>query len=135
MSTTGLNLNSLGMNQSTVSSGSGIDVTAVVNQILDAARAPERLWQQQQSTFTAQSNALNSINSGLSALQTAMRALSDVTGALSTNQATSSQTAILTASAQAGAPAGNHLVTVTSLATTSSVYTDALANGDRKSVV
>ena len=129
MSTTGLNLNSLGMNQSTVSSGSGIDVTAVVNQILDAARAPERLWQQQQSTFTAQSNALNSINSGLSALQTAMRALSDVTGALSTNQTTSSQTAILSASAQAGAPAGNHLVTVTSLATTSSVYTDALANG------
>jgi flagellar hook-associated protein 2 len=129
MSSSGLNLNSMGLNQSTVSSGSGIDVTAVVNQILDAARAPERLWQQQQSTFTAQSNALNSINSGLSALQTAMQALSDVTGALSTNQATSSQPAILTASAQAGAPPGNHLVTVTSLATTSSVYTDALANG------
>src|SRR5207302_2709840 len=75
MSSTGLNLNSLGMNQSTATSGSGIDVTAVVNQILDAARAPERLWQQQQSNFTAQSNALTSINSSLSALQTAMQSL------------------------------------------------------------
>ncbi len=129
MSTTGLNLNSLGMNQSTATSGSGIDVTAVVNQILDAARAPERLWQQQQSNFTAQSNALTSINSSLSALQTAMQALHDVTGAISANTATSSQTGILTASAQSGAVAGNHLVTVANLATTASVYTDSLANG------
>src|ERR1700739_2291429 len=97
MSTTGLNLNSMGLNQSTVSSGAGIDVTAVVNQILDAARAPERLWQQQQSNFTAQTNALDGLNSSLSALQTAMRALSDASGALSANNATSSQTGILTA--------------------------------------
>ena len=128
MATTGLNLNSMGLNQSTVSSGSGIDVTAVVNQILDAARAPERLWQQQQSDFTAQTNALNSLNSSLSALQTAMQALSDASGALSANKATSSQTGILTATAQAGAPAGNHLITVSNLATTSSAYTDALAS-------
>ena len=130
MSSTGLNLNSLGMNQSTATSGSGIDVTAVVNQILDAARAPERLWQQQQSNFTAQSNALTSINSSLSALQTAMQSLHDITGAISANTATSSQTGILTASAQSGAVAGTHLVTVTNLATTASVYTDALANGN-----
>lgn len=130
MSTTGLNLNSLGMNQSTVSSGSGIDVTAVVNQILDAARGPERLWQQQQSSFTAQSNALTGINSSLTALQTAMQALHDVSGAISANTATSSQTGIVTASAQSGAVAGNHLVTVANLATTASAYTDALANGD-----
>jgi flagellar hook-associated protein 2 len=128
MSTTGLNLNSLGMNQTTVTSGSGIDVTAVVNQILDAARAPERLWQQQQSNFTAQSNALTSINSSLSALQTAIQALHDVTGVTSANTATSSQPGILTASAQSGAVAGSHLVTITNLATMASAYTDALAN-------
>ncbi len=103
-------------------------MTAVVNQILEAARAPERLWQQQQSNFTAQTNALNSLNSSLSALQTAMQALSDASGILSANKATSSQTGILTATAQAGAVAGNHVITVSSLATTSSAYTDELAS-------
>ena len=80
MSSTGLNLTSLGLNSTSSSSGSGLDVTAVVNQILDAARGPERLWQRQQSGLTAQTNALNSINSSLTALQTAMQALSDVSG-------------------------------------------------------
>jgi flagellar hook-associated protein 2 len=130
MSSTGLNLTSLGLNSTSSSSGSGLDVTAVVNQILDAARGPERLWQRQQSGLTAQTNALNSINSSLTALQTAMQALSDVSGIVASKVATSSQTGILTASAQSDAASGVHLITVTSLATTAASYTDALATSD-----
>jgi flagellar hook-associated protein 2 len=130
MSSTGLNLTSLGLNSTSSSSGSGLDVTAVVNQILDAARGPERLWQRQQSGLTAQTNALNSINSSLTALQTAMQALSDVSGVIASRVATSSQTGILTASAQSDAASGVHLITVTSLATTAASYTDALATSD-----
>ncbi len=130
MSSTGINLASMGLNSSTVSSGNGIDVTTVVNQIIDAARGPEKIWQQQQSQLTAQTNALNSLNSSLTALQTALRSLTDLSGVISSNAATSSQPGVLTASAQIGAPAGNHSITVTSLATTASAYTDPLADGD-----
>ncbi len=130
MATSSVNLNSMGLNQGTVSSGSGIDVTSVVNQILDSERGPEKLWQQQQSGLTSQTNALNSLNSSLTALQTAMRALSDVSGVMTSNTASSSQPGILTASAQSSAAAGNHLIMVTSLATTASAYSDAVATAD-----
>jgi flagellar hook-associated protein 2 len=130
MATSSVNLNRMGLNQGTVISGSGIDVTSVVNQILDSERGPEKLWQQQQSGLTSQTNALNSLNSSLTALQTAMRALSDVSGVMTSNMATSSQPSILTANAQASATAGNHLITVTNLATTSSTYSDTAATAD-----
>ena len=103
-------------------------MTAVVNQILDAARGPERLWQQQQSALSAQSSALTSINSSVTALQSAMRALSDVSGIISSKTATSSQTGSLTASAQSGAATGNHWITVSSLASIASSYSDAMAS-------
>lgn len=130
MSTSGVSLNSMGLNSSTVGSGNGIDVTSVVSQLMEAARGPERLWQQQQSALTYQTNALNSVNSSLNALQTAMRSLTDISGGISSNVARPSQTGILTASAQPSAMAGNHSITVNNLATTASAYTDTLADGD-----
>ncbi|PYX39175.1 MAG: flagellar hook-associated 2 domain-containing protein [Acidobacteria bacterium] len=120
----------MGLNQGTVSSGSGIDVTSVVNQIIDSQRGPEKLWQQQQSNLTSQTNALNSLNSSLTALQTAMQALSDLSGVMTSNTATSSQPGILTATAQSGASSGSHLIVVANLATTSSSYSDAVASPD-----
>ena len=130
MGTSSVNLNSMGLNQGTVSSGSGIDVTSVVNQIIDSQRGPEKLWQQQQSNLTSQTNALNSLNSSLTALQTAMQALSDLSGVMTSNTATSSQPGILTATAQSGASSGSHLIVVANLATTSSSYSDAVASPD-----
>jgi flagellar hook-associated protein 2 len=126
MSTSGLNLNSLGLNSSTASSGSGIDVTSVVAQILDAERAPERLLQQQQATLTTQSSVLTGINSALNALNDKINALKDFSGALDGMNASSSNNAILTASAQSSAAAGSHVIDVQNLATTSSYYTAPL---------
>ena len=113
MSSSGVNLTSMGLNSGSVSTGNGIDVTAVVDSIIEAARGPEKIWQQQQTTLTSQSSALNSLNSSLSALQTAMYALSDAGGVIAANNATSSQTGILSATAQSGAAAGSHQIVVT----------------------
>src|SRR5262249_40675486 len=56
-------------------------------------------------------------------------ALKDVSGALTSKTASSSQPAILTASAQSSAISSNHLITVNNLATTSTYYTDPVAGG------
>jgi flagellar hook-associated protein 2 len=128
MATTGLNLNSLGLDQSTATSGSGIDVTSVVNQILDADRAPEKLWQQQLANSQSESAAISSINSSVSALSDTVNSLKDSFGALTTKIATSSQTSILTADAQSSAANGTHVIVVKNLASTGTAYSDAVAD-------
>src|SRR5437868_7602491 len=110
--------------------GNGIDVTSVVDQILSAERAPETLMQQQQARVSSQVATINSLNSGLACLQEKVNDLKDVVGALTAMQANSSDTGILTASAQASTPAGSHVVMVQNLVTTSSYYTDSLAEPD-----
>jgi flagellar hook-associated protein 2 len=110
--------------------GNGIDVTSVVNQILSAERAPEALMQQQQARVSSQVATLNSLNSGLAYLLEKVNDLKDVVGALTAMQANSSNTGILTASAQASTPAGNHVIFVQNLVTTASYYTDSLAGPD-----
>lgn len=106
--------------------GNGIDVTSVVNQILDSERQPEVLLQQQLAKAATQNSALNSVKTGLATLQDKVNDLKDVLGAFSAMTANSSNTAILTAAAQSGVQAGNHVVVVQNLVSTSSYYTDSL---------
>jgi len=117
---------SISLTPSAATQGTGIDVTAVVSQILDSDRAPERVWQAQQTSLAAQSNALSTINADLLDLQTKVDALKDVNGALTAKSVTSSLPGIVTATAQVSAANSNHLVTVDSLATTSTYFTDPL---------
>jgi flagellar hook-associated protein 2 len=118
---------SITLTPSAATQGTGIDVNAVVGQILDADRAPERVWQAQQTTLGLQSTALNTISSDLADLQSKVDALKDASGGLNAKVASSSQPGILTASTQSSAISSNHLITVTSLATTSTYYTDPVA--------
>jgi len=120
-------LGSLNLNQSS-SQGSGIDVTAIVDQLIYAEQAPERIWQQEKITLAAEAIALNSLNSGVSALKDKAFALSDLTGVFAGLTATSSQPNLVTASAQSDAATGVHSVVVKNLATVSSHYTDPVAN-------
>jgi len=106
----------------------GIDVTSVVDQIVQSESAQEVQWQQQRTVFQQQAAQLKSMQNSLGTLKTSVDALQDVLGALSAMQVTSSQPTVVTASAQAGAIAGTHLVTVGNLATTSSYYTDAVSS-------
>jgi flagellar hook-associated protein 2 len=112
-----------------VSSGSGIDVQAFVDQIIYADRAPVRLLQTQQTQFNAQATALRDLATKLSTLETAMDALRDTSGEFNAKTVSASDEAILTATASASALAATHTISVTALATTSSYYTGQLAEG------
>ncbi len=113
---------------STTDTGGGIDVTAVVKQILDAERGPENLWKAAQSTLNVQTSTWNSIKSNLASLLTNINSLKDLSGALSAKVATSSNSNVVTATATFSAAIANHVVVVNNLATTSSYYTDPVAN-------
>lgn len=130
MSTSSLNLSSLGLNSSTATSGSGIDVTAVVTQIIDSERGPEQLWQQQQTESESESSALNTMNARLTSLSDKVTALNDFFGVLASKTATSSQSNILTASASTSATSGNHLIVVSNLASTGTAYSDPFSDAN-----
>ncbi len=113
-------------NASTLLNGSGIDVASVVSQIQAESSGELQLWQQQQSTLQTQASDLTSINNDLNSLATAVNSLTDVTGPLSAVAATSSWPAIVTATADTTATSAIHTIVVSTLASSGTVYTDAL---------
>ncbi len=118
----------ISLNPTTPTSGSGIDVTSVVNQLLDAARAPERIWQDQQTQLSLAATSLTSINTGLSTLAEKVNALRDILGALTSKTVTSSQANIATATADPSAVSGIHTLVVNNLASTGSFYSEPVAS-------
>jgi flagellar hook-associated protein 2 len=130
MSTTAVNVSSTGtgLTMSNPLSGSGIDVDSVVAQIEAGERAPETNLQNQQATIQTQESALTGINTDLSVLLTSVQSLTDPTGALAAEAATSSDTSVLNATATSSAIAGNHTITVSHLATTGSWYSAPLTD-------
>ena len=118
----------ISLNQTTASQGAGIDVSSIVDQIIFAEQAPERIWQQQQIVLAAQTSSLNSLSSGVNALKAKVQALSDLSGAFAAQVATSSQPDLVTVSAQSNAAAGVHTLIINHLATVSSYYTEPVAS-------
>ena len=118
----------ISLNQTTASQGAGIDVSSIVDQIIFAEQAPERIWQQQQIALAAQTSSLNSLSSGVNALKAKVQALSDLSGAFAAQVATSSQPDLVTVSAQSNAAAGVHTLIINHLATVSSYYTEPVAS-------
>lgn len=112
------------------SSSQGIDVSATVAQLIYAESARERQWQAQQKTLETQTTALNDINSALSAVEDAVNALGDPVSALTSMTTTSSNNAMVSASAVSGTQAGSHIVVVSNLATTASWYSGPAATAD-----
>lgn len=129
MSATGINLGSLGATSGLGGLGAGINVQAFVQAALTGPQNQVQTLQNEQTTFSSQASALQTIQNDLANLQTAEQALSDPLGNLNAQTATSSNTAVLTAAADGTATAGIHSISVNSLATTSSYYTNALASG------
>ena len=114
------------------SGGSGIDVVGFVEQILFAERAPARLLENQLTLLNAQSAAASDINAKLLDLQSKIDGLNDPLGQFNSRQISSSDDAVVTASVDASALAASHIVTVNSLATTSSQYSNQYADGASK---
>ncbi len=110
------------------SSNSGFDVTATVNAILTADRAPEVARQAQQTTLAAQTTAINQLQSEASSLSDQLNALQDPLGALTYVSATPSDATVLTATAAPGTATGNHTVEVDHLAATGSSYSSTVAS-------
>ena len=130
MSTSGLNLSSIlsSINDAFSGKTNGIDVQATVDALMQIERQPEAQMQQQQSDISQQISMLGVISNDLQALATAANSLQDITGGLDARTATSSQSSIVTATADSTAAIGNHTVTVNNLATISSSYSDPVAS-------
>ena len=119
----------VGLSFGSATSGTGFDVTSTVTSILAVQQAIETPWQTQLTALQAQDTALSGIGTNLSSLSTAVNSLTDFDGVLASKDGSSSDTNVLAlSSASSSAIAGSHTVTVTSLAQTSSEYSDEIAN-------
>ncbi|MGA7694400.1 MAG: flagellar filament capping protein FliD [Candidatus Sulfotelmatobacter sp.] len=118
------------LNPATILSGQGINVASLVQAILTSqSTGPLSVWQGQETSLSTQNGLLAGIENNLTNLQTAVAALSDPTGALTAQDAASSQPAVLTATADSTAIAGTHTLEVNNLATVGTLYTNAIAAG------
>ena len=118
----------ISLNPGSILNGNGIDVASLVQEALAPQNSEIQVLQQQQSALQTQAGLLTGINGDLSNLQTAVNSLTDVLGPLTALSAQSSQPGILTASAQAGAAPGTHNIIVSTLASQSTLYTNAIPN-------
>lgn len=109
--------------------GQGINVTSFVQAAEANAQANITNVQDEQTSVNGQNSELATITSDLTALQTATAALQDPLGALADQTATSSAPNDVNATATSEAQAGTHTISITSLATTSSYYSDPVATG------
>lgn len=125
----------ISLNPFSLLSGEGLDINSVVNQILSQKGGQLTQWQNEQATLQLQSTVLKLINSDLSGLSNAVTALSDPLGVLTAQSATSSDTAVLNATAQPSAAAGKHSIVVSSLASGGLIYTDAVSGGANVSIL
>jgi len=88
----------ISFNAASLLSGNGIDVNSVVSEIQAAQSGQVKAWQADQTTLQTQATAITSINTDLSNLATAVQGLSN--GALAALTANSSESAIVTGTAQ-----------------------------------
>ncbi|HTP69357.1 MAG TPA: flagellar filament capping protein FliD [Dongiaceae bacterium] len=110
--------------------GQGIDVNQFVQLALTFDNARITSLQNSQSALYTQSGALSQLTSEIGAVQGAAQALSDPLGTLTGMTASVSDSSVLSASATSSASAATHTITVNSLATTSSAYSDAVPASD-----
>jgi flagellar hook-associated protein 2 len=118
----------ISLNPATILSGQGLDVSSVVQQILSEQSGTLTVWEGEETTLASQDGVLDGINNDLANLQTAVQELSNPSGALTAQAATSSDSSIVSATAQSSAISGTHEIVVNSLATTGTLYTDPIAS-------
>jgi len=107
----------------------GIDVSSVVDELMQVEDAPETQMQQEQSSISSQITALTSLSSDLTSLANSISSLQDFDGALSQLTTGSSDSNIVSAAADNTASAGTHTVVVSHLASTSSSYSNYIPSG------
>ncbi len=94
---------------------SGINWQSIIQQMLTMARAPEKVYQQQEQTLINEQTALGKFQASLTGLQSAANSLNQQ-NAFNLVTASSSNTSTATVSANAGAQTGTHTLVVNQLA-------------------
>ncbi|MGH8671483.1 MAG: flagellar filament capping protein FliD [Burkholderiales bacterium] len=95
--------------------GSGLDVNSIVTQLLALERRPLTLLDRSEAGFQAKLSAYGSLKSALSAFQTSLKSLSDISK-YQTLTATTSDSAVFTATASSSATPGSYAIEVNALA-------------------
>ncbi|MGA8301662.1 MAG: flagellar filament capping protein FliD [Terriglobales bacterium] len=120
----------ISFNAAALLNGSGINVSSVVSEIQAAQSGQLTAWQGDLTSLQTQATAITSINNDLNNLASAVSGLTGTNGAFTAVTGTSSETAIVNATAQAGAAAGIYTVVVNGLASAGTLYTDEVANAN-----
>jgi flagellar hook-associated protein 2 len=120
-------MSSSGFSLSNVVAG-GIDVQSTVTQLMTIQRQPETQLKNQQTTLNNQASAIGTINGALSTLQSKIQVLTDFTGQLGARTVTSSNSGVITATADGTSQLASHQIIVSNLAQTSSFFTGTVAN-------
>ncbi len=108
--------------------GSGIDIDSIVGALVSAEKAPkEAQLARLEKATTTKFSALGQLKGALSAFQTALKGLNDLS-LFENRTASSSNTSSLTASATKSALAGTYQVAVNRLATSSKVASASVDN-------
>jgi len=126
MGTSGIDWSTLASNL-TSGTTAGFDVPTIVDEVLASQSQEETQWQNQETTFNNQATALQQLSTQLQTLLTDANDLTDPLGSLAAMTTSVSNPNVLSATAGSGAAIGSHSITVSSLATTSSYYSDELA--------
>ena len=122
-------MGTVGINFGSATGGAGFDVTATVSSILAIESGVEAPWKAQITTLQAQDTALTGLGTNLSALSSALGSLTSFDGVFAGKLGASSNANVLSlTSATSSAVAGSHTVVVSTLAQTSSQYSDAVAS-------
>ena len=108
---------------------SGLDTSSIVKQLVAVESAPITRLQNQQSDIDAKSAKITTLQSNLDDLRNAALALDTRAEALPT-QATSSNSAVVSATATGGAALGSYNIQVTQLATAARVYSNSVSDAD-----
>jgi flagellar hook-associated protein 2 len=124
-------MGAVGINFGAATSGTGFDVTTTVASIVANLNAVENPWTTQLASLKSDDTALTSIGTNISALSTALTALTDFDGVMVQKDGSSSNTSVVSlTSAGPTATAGSHTIAVGRLAQTSSDYSDPIASTD-----
>ncbi len=103
----------------------GIDTTAIVKQLVEVESRALRAKQEQKAGEQLKSEALTELQTKLTSFRTKMRALSD-SGLLRSFNSSTSDSDIMTASANSNAAEGNHSIKIKQLATSDRWVHDGL---------
>ena len=117
---------------SSLGSGSGLPLADIVSQLVAAKKAPlQNQITSQANTAKTQISALGQVSSALSALQTALKGLSDGT-AFQARKAATSDASVFSVSSTTGAMNGSYNINVSQLATALKVQSAGVASSDAK---